>query len=99
MAWKSSQIIDDFSMDKQGRYSTSGMIEGQYMAGSDGKVLKNLLNVTTNREIDRVETEFLFVLTDQVSYHCPFWEFSKLVVSCDLELVGYELSVCSASIC
>ncbi len=53
-------------MDKQGRYSTSGMIEDQYMPGSDGKVLKNLLNVTTTQEIGRVETEFLFVLTDQL---------------------------------
>ena len=53
-------------MDKQGRYSTSGMIEDQYIAGSHGQVLKNLLNITTNREIDRVETELLFVLTDQL---------------------------------
>ena len=53
-------------MDKQGRYSTSGMIEDQYMVGSDGKVLKNMLNITTTREIDRVETELLFVLTDQL---------------------------------
>lgn len=53
-------------MDKQGRYFTSGMIEDQYMAGSHGQVLKNLLNITTNREIDRVETELLFVLTDQL---------------------------------
>lgn len=53
-------------MDRQGRYSTSGVIEDQYMTGSDGKVLKNLLNITTNQEIDRVETELLFVLTDQL---------------------------------
>ena len=53
-------------MDKQGRYNTSGMLEDQYMTGSDGKVLKNLLNITTNQEIDRVETELLFILTDQL---------------------------------
>ncbi len=53
-------------MNKQGRYSTSGMIEDQYMAESEEKVLKNLLNITTNREIDRVETELLFVLTGQL---------------------------------
>lgn len=53
-------------MDKQGRYNTSGMLEDQYMAGSDEKVLKNLLNIATNQEIDRVETELLFVLTDQL---------------------------------
>jgi len=53
-------------MEKQGRYSTSGIIEDQYVAGSDGKVLKNLLNITTNQEIDRVETELLFVLTNQL---------------------------------
>ncbi len=53
-------------MNKKGRYSTSGMIEDQYVAGSNGKVLKNLLNITTSQEIDRVETELLFVLTDQL---------------------------------
>jgi len=53
-------------MEKQGRYSTSGMIEDQHMADSEGKVLKNLLNITTNREIDRSGTELLFMLTDQL---------------------------------
>ena len=53
-------------MDKQGRYNTSDMIEDQYMAGSNGKALKNLLNITTSQEIGRVETELLFVLTDQL---------------------------------
>jgi len=42
------------------------MIEDQYMAGSNGKVLKDLLDITTNREIDRVETELFFVITDQL---------------------------------
>ena len=52
--------------DKQGRYKTSGMVEDQYMPGSDGLVLKNLLGITTKDEIDRVETELLFELTDQL---------------------------------
>ena len=53
-------------MEKKGRYSTSGLVEDQYMPGSDGKVLKNLLNITTRQEIERVETELLFEVTDQL---------------------------------
>ncbi len=53
-------------MAKQGRYSTSGMVEDQYMPGSGGLVLKNFLDITTKEEIDRVETELLFELTDQL---------------------------------
>jgi len=52
-------------MEKQGRYATSGLVEDQYMPGSDGKVLKNLRNITTRREIERIETERLFEVTDQ----------------------------------
>lgn len=53
-------------MKKKGRYSTSGMVEDQYMPGSDEQVLNNLLNITTKSEIDRVETELLFEITDQL---------------------------------
>jgi cell filamentation protein len=53
-------------MKKQGRYSTSGLVEDQYMPGSKGKVLRNLLGITTKKEIDRVETELLFEITDQL---------------------------------
>ena len=53
-------------MKKQGRYSTSGLVEDQYMPGSNGKVLRNLLDITTQKEIDRVETEQLFEITDQL---------------------------------
>ena len=53
-------------MGKKGRYSTSGLVEDQYMPESDGKVLKNLLNITTRQEIERVETELLFEVTDQL---------------------------------
>ncbi len=53
-------------MGEQGRYSTTGMVEDQYMPGSGGLVLKNLLNITTKDEIDRVETELLFEITDQL---------------------------------
>lgn len=53
-------------MKKQGRYSTSGLVEDQYMPGSNGKVLRNLLDITTQKEIDRVETEQLFEVTDQL---------------------------------
>lgn len=53
-------------MKKQGRYSTSGLVEDQYMPGSKGKVLRNLLGISTKKEIDRVETELLFEITDQL---------------------------------
>jgi cell filamentation protein len=53
-------------MKKQGCYSTSGLVEDQYMPGSNGKVLRNLLGITTKKEIDRVETELLFEITDQL---------------------------------
>jgi cell filamentation protein len=53
-------------MKKQGRYSTSGLVEDQYMPGSKDKVLRNLLGVTAKKEIDRIETELLFEITDQL---------------------------------
>jgi len=53
-------------MKKQGRYSTSGLVEDQYMPGSNGKVLRNLLDITSKKEIDRIETELLFETTDQL---------------------------------
>jgi len=53
-------------MKKQGRYSTSGLVEDQYMPGSVGQVLKNRLNITTKDEIDRTETELLFEVTEQL---------------------------------
>jgi len=36
------------------------------MPGSKGKVLRNLLGVTAKKEIDRIETELLFEITDQL---------------------------------
>jgi cell filamentation protein len=53
-------------MKKRGRYSTSGMVEDQYMPGSNGTVLKNLLGITTQVEIDRIETQLLFDVSDQI---------------------------------
>lgn len=53
-------------MEIKGRYSASGLIEDQYMPGSDGKVLKNLLNIITRQEMERIETELLFEVTDQL---------------------------------
>jgi cell filamentation protein len=53
-------------MKKQGRYSTSGLVEDQYMPGSKNKVLQNLLGIATKKEIDRIETELLFEITDQL---------------------------------
>jgi len=43
-------------MNKEGRYSTSGLIEDQSEPGSNGQVLKNLLGITTQAEMERIET-------------------------------------------
>lgn len=53
-------------MEKQNRYATSGCVENQYMPGSDGKVLKNLLGISFRQEIECVETELLFEVTDRL---------------------------------
>lgn len=42
-------------MKKPNRYDTSGLIEAQFEPGSRGRVLKNLLGITSKREMDRVE--------------------------------------------
>ena len=47
-------------MTSSGRYDTSGYPEDQYEPGSDGKVLKNLLGITTREEMEIVETEQLW---------------------------------------
>jgi len=57
-------------MNSEGRYSTSGLIEGQFEPGSNGQVLKNLLGITTQVEMERIETELLFELTDQLLDEC-----------------------------
>ena len=53
-------------MKRDGRYSTSGLIEDQYMPGTDGKVLRNLRNIADKDEIDRIETELLYEITDRL---------------------------------
>ena len=52
--------------EKQGRYKTSGMIEDEYMPGSEGQVLRNLLGISSSKEIERVETELLYETTDTI---------------------------------
>jgi cell filamentation protein len=42
-------------MSPTGRYNTSNLPEDQFEPGSDGKVLKNLLGITSKEELDRVE--------------------------------------------
>lgn len=50
-------------MKKSGRYETSALIEDQYEPGSRGRVLKNLLRITSKREMFRMETRELFNTT------------------------------------
>lgn len=50
-------------MKNQGRYSTAGLVENQFVPDSNEMVLKNLAGIKTKEEIDRVETERLLKLT------------------------------------
>ncbi|WP_029913463.1 Fic/DOC family protein [Pelobacter seleniigenes] len=47
-------------MTSSGRYDTSGYPEDQYEPGSDGKVLKNRLRITSREEMEIAETEYLW---------------------------------------
>ena len=42
-------------MKHSGRYAVSGLIEGQFEPGSQGRVLRNLIGVKRKREMDRAE--------------------------------------------
>ena len=48
------------------RYDTSGLPEDQYQSGSDGSVLKNLLGITTQAEMEVVETTELLRVGEQL---------------------------------
>jgi cell filamentation protein len=50
-------------MNKSNRYDTSGLIEAHDEPGSHGRVLKNLLRITSKREMSRIETRELFNTT------------------------------------
>ena len=42
-------------MIETGRYDVSGLIEAQYQPGSFGQVLRNLMGITSKREMDETE--------------------------------------------
>jgi len=42
-------------MTETSRYDISGIIEAQYQLGSRGRVLRNLLGITSKREMDEAE--------------------------------------------
>lgn len=42
-------------MIETGRYDVSGLIEAQYQPGSRGRVLRNLLGITSKRKMDETE--------------------------------------------
>lgn len=48
------------------RYVTSGLAEDQFEPGSDGRVLKNLLKITTWEEMQIVETEALWAAEERL---------------------------------
>jgi len=40
---------------RSGRYAVSGLVEGQFEPGSQGRVLRNLIGIKRKREMDRAE--------------------------------------------
>lgn len=54
-------------MKKSGRYNTPALVEDQFEPGSRGGVLRNLLGVTSKREMERVETEHYLRVTDELT--------------------------------
>jgi cell filamentation protein len=53
-------------MKKENRYKTSHLIEDQYEPGSHNKVLKNLLAIKNNEEMDQAEAFALEVAQDEL---------------------------------
>lgn len=56
-------------MKRQTRYSIAGLHEAQFEPSSYGRVLKNLLGITTKREMDRIEGRELLHALDALSQH------------------------------
>ena len=48
-------------MNPSDRYDTSGLSEDQFEPGSGGRVLKNLLGITTREKIETAETAELWL--------------------------------------
>ena len=53
-------------MTSSDRYDTSGQSEDQYEPGSDGRVLKNLLGITTREKLETAETAELWLAEEQL---------------------------------
>ncbi|MDD2389917.1 MAG: Fic family protein [Desulfobacterales bacterium] len=51
-------------MKTNGRYDVAGLVEAQYEAGSEGKVLRNLLKITDPDDMDSVEADALAEATN-----------------------------------
>jgi cell filamentation protein, protein adenylyltransferase len=53
-------------MNPSDRYDTSGLSEDQFEPGSDGRVLKNLLGITTREKMETAETAELWLAEEQL---------------------------------
>jgi len=53
-------------MTSSDRYDTSGQPENQYEPGSDGRLLKNLLGITTREKLETAETAELWLAEEQL---------------------------------
>jgi cell filamentation protein len=53
------------------RYTTSHLIEDQYEPGSDGKVLRNLLGITSQEEMEIAETAELWLVQEKLIGEVP----------------------------
>ncbi len=53
-------------MKNSNKYNTTGMIEAEYEPGSNNKVLKNLLAITSKEQIDFVESQALITIQNHL---------------------------------
>jgi cell filamentation protein len=53
-------------MTSSDRYDTSGQLENQHELGSDGRVLRNLLGITTREKMEAAETAELWAAEEQL---------------------------------
>ena len=56
-------------MKNSNKYNTTGMIEAEYEPGSNNKVLKNLLSITSKEQIDFIESQALITVQNYLIDH------------------------------
>ncbi len=70
-------------MTAKGKYDTSGLIEAQFEPGSRGRVLKDLLGITSMREMYQVEARNIFEYWTSWSTFKVLCGYFSRISSCD----------------